>query len=104
MRSFSVFILATLAALPVAPAASNARSLRTPVVPGLAPLESKGCYYYRGEQRCGNYCYWEVNGRRYCQQREFEAYPQADPLDEVLVNDPGPARRAGHAHSRRLIK
>ncbi len=40
-------------------------------------LDSAGCYYYRGRQWCGRYCYYEVNGRRYCQRRQREAVPQA---------------------------
>ena len=71
---------------------ANARSLRrdAPVLIGPAPpLEAAGCYYYRGRQWCGRYCYYEVNGKRYCQRREREAVPQA-PLDIYPLNaEPG---------------
>ena len=51
-------------------------------------LEAAGCYFYRGRQFCGRYCYYEINGRRYCQRREREAHTQADPaLDSA---EPGP--------------
>jgi hypothetical protein len=42
------------------------------------PIEAKGCYYRRGREYCGRYCYIEVNGRRYCQERRRDAVPQAD--------------------------
>ncbi len=45
-----------------------------------APLpltEGRGCYYHRGEEYCGSYCYWEINGKRYCTQRLRHAHSQA---------------------------
>jgi hypothetical protein len=41
------------------------------------PLDAAGCYFYRGRQWCGRYCYYEVNGKRYCQRWERDAVPQA---------------------------
>ena len=87
---WSIMMTAAAAGTTVA----EARSFRSPppVIVELPPLEAKGCYYYRGERHCGSYCYWEVNGRRYCQQREREAFPQAELwIDEPLV-EPVPAR------------
>ena len=43
----------------------------------LPPLEAGGCYYYRGRQWCGRYCYTEINGKRYCQRWKRDAHPQA---------------------------
>ncbi|HEX2840996.1 hypothetical protein [Hyphomicrobium sp.] len=43
----------------------------------VAPLEARGCYYRRGREYCGRYCYIEINGRRYCQERARDAVPQA---------------------------
>ena len=43
----------------------------------MPPLEAIGCYFHRGRRYCGRYCYWEVNGKRYCQERERDAFPQA---------------------------
>ena len=48
----------------------------------LPPPEARGCYYYRGRRHCGAYCYWEVNGKRYCQRRERDAHSQAPIVEE----------------------
>jgi hypothetical protein len=45
----------------------------------LPPTEGRGCYYHRGEEYCGSYCYWEINGKRYCTQRLRHAHSQAGP-------------------------
>lgn len=50
------------------------------------PLEAQGCYFYRGRRWCGRYCYYEINGKRYCQRREREAVPQAG-IELVPVPD-----------------
>jgi len=41
------------------------------------PVEARGCYYRRGREYCGRYCYVELNGKRYCQERRRDAVPQA---------------------------
>ena len=61
----------------------------------IAPGEARGCYYHRDERFCARYCYWEVNGRRYCQVRERDAYPQA----ELEVDETGPGPRRRHHHT-----
>jgi hypothetical protein len=38
--------------------------------------EAGGCYYYRGREYCGRYCYVEFNGKRYCQRFQRDAHPQ----------------------------
>jgi hypothetical protein len=43
------------------------------------PFYAKGCYWRRGVRYCSLYCYEEINGKRYCNQRESEAVPQGDP-------------------------
>lgn len=48
----------------------------------LPPPEARGCYYYRGRRHCGAYCYWEVNGKRYCQRRERDAHSQAPVVED----------------------
>lgn len=48
----------------------------------LPPPEARGCYYYRGRRYCGAYCYWEVNGKRYCQRRERDAHSQAPLIED----------------------
>ena len=45
--------------------------------------ETRGCYWYRQRQFCSRYCYTEVDGRRFCREREREAYPQAPVRDNV---------------------
>ena len=36
--------------------------------------------YWRGGVRyCSQYCYLEINGKRYCHVRESVAFPQGDP-------------------------
>ena len=66
----------------------------------LPPLEAKGCYFYRGNRYCGSYCYWEINGKRYCQRREREAVPQAG----VWVDDAPLLRPAPRDHGRQGLK
>jgi hypothetical protein len=61
-------------------ASAHSRRYR-PVPPvELPPTEGRGCYFERGIEYCGSYCYWEVNGKRYCQQRLRDAHSQA-PVD-----------------------
>ena len=66
----------------------------------LPPLEAKGCYFYRGNRYCGSYCYWEINGKRYCQRREREAVPQAG----VWIDDGPPLREAPRDHGGHGLK
>ena len=49
--------------------------------------EAVGCYWERGRQFCGRYCYWEVNGRRYCQSREARATPQGAYIEDYLLDE-----------------
>ena len=61
--------------------------------------EASGCYFSRGEMFCGRYCYVEINGKRYCQPRERDAYPQGEIyIEESLV---GPPYRRGRSYHRR---
>jgi hypothetical protein len=39
-----------------------------------------GCYWYRGRLNCSRYCYWEIDGTRYCTRRLREAESQAPML------------------------
>jgi hypothetical protein len=61
--------------------------------------EASGCYFSRGEMFCGRYCYIEINGKRYCQQRERNAYPQGEVYIEETVVPLGRSH-----HHRRSIK
>lgn len=46
-------------------------------------LYANGCYWHRGVRYCSSYCYVEINGKRYCNTRESEAFPQGDPYAAV---------------------
>lgn len=50
-----------------------------------------GCYWYRGRYSCARYCYLEVDGKRYCVEREREARSQAAELEQ---DDRRPLRRS----------
>lgn len=55
------------------------------------PIEARGCYFRRGRTYCGRYCYVEINGLRYCQERKRDAVPQAG--DDEFLPPPPEARR-----------
>ena len=93
--SLIVFMAATVS-FPLAAVARSPYRPSQAIVAG-APLEAKGCYYYRGRRTCGSYCYWEVNGHRYCQTRDHDAYPQAELRIEKPEGRPI-ARRVRAAH------
>ena len=40
---------------------------------------ARGCYWRGGVRYCSQYCYLEINGKRYCHKRERVAVPQGDP-------------------------
>jgi hypothetical protein len=46
-----------------------------------------GCYWFRGRLNCSRYCYWEIDGYRYCTSRLRDAHTQAP---ELLVDDYAP--------------
>ena len=76
----AVFIAILLPALAsVTNAQAHGRRLRPYAIVELPPTEGRGCYYDRGEEFCGSYCYWEINGKRYCQRRLRDAHSQAGP-------------------------
>jgi len=77
-------ILIAMAVVCAAPALASEEGRRVPVVVGALPEpEAVGCYWKLGRRYCTAYCYWEVNGRRYCHRRAREAYPQG-PLPELV--------------------
>jgi hypothetical protein len=55
--------------------------------PLLLPPQGVGCYWYRGVQYCSRYCYWEIDGYRYCQRRARDAVSQA-PYPLILLPPP----------------
>ncbi len=59
---------------------------------------AKGCYWRGGVRYCSQYCYQEINGKRYCHVRESVAFPQGDPYSperptvEEIYRRPRPYR------------
>ncbi len=72
-----MFALAVLQAQPATAGPRMDRYSERYMAGPVGPLEARGCYYHRGREYCGRYCYIEVNGRRYCQERARNAVPQA---------------------------
>jgi hypothetical protein len=85
IRHLALISLAVLALGPETAGAGPRRAAGR-YVEVLPPLEAGGCYYYRGRQWCGRYCYTEVNGKRYCQRWKRDAHPQAA-LDALLPEE-----------------
>ena len=63
--------------------------------PPLPPPEGVGCYWHHGVRYCSRYCYWEIDGYRYCHRRPEEAVSQAPYpwLYEAYPEAPREARR-----------
>lgn len=67
------------------PVAGHAEPYRQPSRYMIAgpPTEAIGCYWKNQRVWCSRYCYWEINGQRYCHEREREAHSQAPPGEYV---------------------
>lgn len=76
-----------LAATAAGPAEAQVRRLpeRVAVLPA---GERIGCYWYRQREYCSRYCYWEINGKRYCRERERDAWSQAPVVEEYYPMAP----------------
>lgn len=48
-----------------------------------------GCYWFRGNLYCSRYCYWEIDGNRFCTRRARDAVTQAPPLGGVFYGPDG---------------
>lgn len=85
-------VLAVLAASAVLASLSGFATVARadPRVRYLPPPQGVGCYFYHGVRYCSRYCYWEVDGYRYCHRRPEEAVSQAPYL---IVVEPEPLRR-----------
>ena len=98
--AFAVLVFA--AGLPLGNNSAAHPPLRAYDLDALGP-EAKGCYFSRGEMFCGRYCYIEINGKRYCQVRERDAYPQGETyLEESLIGPSRYRRRSQHRHHHGL--
>jgi hypothetical protein len=82
----AILALATMITAEVPAAFAQAAEIQyrrpMPTALELPPPEARGCYYHRGRRYCGAYCYWEVNGKRYCQRRERDAHSQAPIVED----------------------
>ncbi|MGL4396766.1 MAG: hypothetical protein ACRCS9_09525 [Hyphomicrobium sp.] len=105
MRIATGVILLTLPLCGVASAGSDRYSRPVRVAPfyDVRPGEAVGCYWERGRQHCGSYCYWEVNGRRYCQKRDFNAQPQGARVEGYVLDESrSPHYRRPYSRVRRV--
>ena len=94
----TIAISAAFAAIASPVRAHGPEPLRRAQFYRVAPGEAVGCYWERGRQYCGRYCYWEVNGRRYCQRRERLAVPQGVWIDDYILDEGlSPAYRRPYA-------
>lgn len=92
-KSLAIAVLLLAAALVAPVRAHDPAHPDFVVTPG---PEAGGCYFSRGRMFCGRYCYWEINGKRYCQPRASRAFPQGEIyIDEQIVQF-GPRRRHRH--------
>ena len=86
MRKLGLLAALVLASLPAAAKAEGSSRYGTRIeqLP-----EGAGCYWHYGQLFCNRYCYWEIDGYRYCQRRVGDAVSQAPP---VLLYDFEPRR------------
>ncbi len=85
IRIGTLLLIAATIGLAAGAAAAQRRGPPAWIGSAPPPLEAAGCYFYRGRQYCGRYCYVEVNGKRYCQRFERDAVPQG----AVEIFEPG---------------
>ena len=79
----TLLAIAALLLITGAPGPSHAQPYpRTVQVP-----QGVGCYWFRGRLNCSRYCYWEIDGYRYCTRRLRDAHTQAP---ELLFDDYAP--------------
>jgi hypothetical protein len=74
VRKLSVIVLLGISALPSAATSEPYRVPQTLHPPGGA--EPVGCYWSEGHRYCSRYCYWDVDGFRYCRESQELAFPQ----------------------------
>lgn len=97
MRTIVTVLVVGVAAISSAAASDMTTHPGHVVAPGFFG-DQKGCYWRRGQRSCSRYCYWEADGRRYCQDHERTAHPQGDPWFVPFPPEPPiylrpPARR-----------
>lgn len=86
MRAKLLILLTLL--LPVPTTAGPRQQPHYPPVAAATGPERIGCVWYRQRLDCSRYCYWEVNGKRYCRERERDAHQQGVIEDHFYVVPP----------------
>ena len=90
----ALITLACLAAL----GASSVQSLAQSTFPPRgSAVYGVGCYWSRGHHYCNRYCWREIDGHRYCQERLSGAGSQAPP-PVGLVDPNSPVYRQGRPY------
>jgi len=80
MRKSMLLAVAVLLLAATAPASGEAQ-VGFPYQRAQVP-QGVGCYWFRGNLNCSRYCYWEVDGYRYCTRGLRHAHSQAPDLVE----------------------
>ena len=93
MRRTMLLAVAVLLLAATAPAQAQGPPFGYPYPRAQVP-QGVGCYWFRGNLNCSRYCYWEIDGNRYCTRRLRNAHSQAP--DVVVGGYPPyePHRRA----------
>jgi hypothetical protein len=95
IRFHGKLLAATLVSL-----ATSAQAGSYGAPPALAPVtQGIGCFWYRGVLTCSRYCYWEIDGARYCQRNAREAVSQAPAL---IIDDPASREQPLRRRSKSL--
>jgi len=76
MRRTMLLAVAALLLTATAPALGQTPPFGFPYPRAQVP-QGVGCYWFRGNLNCSRYCYWEIDGYRYCTRRLRDAYSQA---------------------------
>ena len=82
MKSTAFFVIILLATLTRVEAGAGRYS--PPGFDAATTTEGVACYWQRQRLYCSRYCYWEVNGKRYCHLRERNAHPQGLLSDDLF--------------------
>jgi hypothetical protein len=78
MRRTMLLAVTALLLAAMAPAPGQAQPYGYPYrQPGVQIPQGVGCYWVRGNLNCSRYCYWEIDGHRYCTRRLRDAHSQA---------------------------
>ncbi|MET0653873.1 MAG: hypothetical protein ABWY63_15275 [Hyphomicrobiaceae bacterium] len=90
MRRTMLLAVTALLLAGIAPAQGQAQPYGSPYRRlGVQIPQGVGCYWFRGNLNCSRYCYWEIDGHRYCTRRLRDAHSQApDMVDGGAAYEP----------------